>query len=121
MFTVADLSRVWIQADLPEAALAKVQLGAKAKVNVPAYPSDTFDGQVGYIGAALSKDTRTVAARIEVVNADGRLKPEMFATATIEVTGDKRDVIALPDAAIVLMQGQPTVFVFFTGERPTQR
>ena len=75
MFTVADLSRVWIQADLPEAALAKVRVGANAKVTVPAYPGETFDGRVGYIGAGLDKETRTVAARIEVANADGRLKP----------------------------------------------
>lgn len=115
MFTIADLGRVWIQADLPEAALAKVRVGANAKVNVPSYPAETFSGRVGYIGAGLDKETRTVAARIEVANADGRLKPEMFATATIEVTGDKREVIALPDAAIVLMEGQPTVFVFEQG------
>ena len=90
-----------------------------AKVSVPAYPNETFDGRVGHIGAMVDKDTRTVAARIEVANADGRLKPEMFATATIEVTGDKggkpSEVISLPDAAIVLMQGQPTVFVFDAG------
>ncbi len=60
----------------------------------------------------LDKDTRTIAARIEVANADGRLKPEMSATATIEVAEDKREVITLPDAAIVLLEGQPTVFVF---------
>ena len=51
MFTVADLSRVWIQAALPEAALAKVRVGAKAKVTVPAYPGETFTGKVGHIGA----------------------------------------------------------------------
>lgn len=115
MFTIADLSRVWIQAALPEAALAKVRLGANAKVSVPAYPGRTFNGRVGHIGAMLDKDTRTVAARIEVPNADGRLKPEMFATATIEVAGDKREAIALPDAAIVLLEGVPTVFVYEQG------
>jgi len=115
LFTVADLSRVWIQADLPEGAIAKVRIGASAQVSVPAYPGETFKGRVGYVGAALDKDTRTVAARIEVANADGRLKPEMFATAVIEVTGDKRDVIALPEAAIVLMDGLPTVFVYEQG------
>jgi cobalt-zinc-cadmium efflux system membrane fusion protein len=115
MFTIADLSRVWIQADLPEAALAKVRMGANAKVTVPAYPGETFSGRVGHIGAMLDKDTRTIAARIEVANADGRLKPEMFATATIEAGGDKRDVITLPDAAIVLLEGQPTVFVYEQG------
>ena len=115
MFTLADLSRVWVQADLPEAALAKVRVGAQARVTTTAYPGETFKGRVGYIGAALDKDTRTVAARIEVPNGDGRLKPEMFATVTIEVAGERREVISLPDAAIVLMQGQPSVFVYEQG------
>ena len=111
LFTVADLSSVWIQADLPEAALAQVHVGANAKVSVPAYPGEDFVGRVDYIGAVVNKDTRTVAARIVVPNADGRLKPEMFATATIEVAAGKREAISLPADAIVLMQGQPTVFV----------
>ena len=115
MFTVVDLSRLWIQADLPDAALAKVRVGANAKVTVPAYPAEVFSGRVAYIGASLDKDTRTVAARIEVANADGRLKPEMFATATIEVAGDKRTGMALPDAAIVMLAGQPNVFVLHQG------
>jgi cobalt-zinc-cadmium efflux system membrane fusion protein len=115
LFTIADLRRVWIQADLPEAALAKVRLGANAKVSVPAYPGETFAGRVDHLGAVLNKETRTVAARIVVPNADERLKPEMFATATIEVAGDKRELLSLPAAAIVLMQGQPTVFVYEQG------
>jgi len=115
MFTVADLSRVWIQADLPEASMAKVRVGAAAQVSVPAYPSETFAGRVDHIGAVFDKDTRTVPARIVVPNADGRLKPEMFATAAIEVAGGAGAAIALPDAAIVLMQGQPTVFVYEQG------
>jgi cobalt-zinc-cadmium efflux system membrane fusion protein len=115
MFTVADLSRVWIHAALPEAALAKVRVGANATVTVSAYPGDTFAGRVDHIGAMLDKETRTVAARIAVPNTDGRLKPEMFASATIEVAGDKREVLSLPDAAVVLMQGQPTVFVYEQG------
>ena len=89
IFTVADLSHVWIQADLPEGTMAKVRVGADAKVSVPAYPAETFAGRVDHIGAVVDKDTRTVAARIVVPNADGRLKPEMFATATIEVAGDR--------------------------------
>lgn len=115
LFTVADLSRVWILADLPESALAQVRIGAQARVTVPSYPSETFSGRVSHIGAALNKDTRTVAARIEVPNADGRLKPDMFATAVIEVGGDNREVISLPDPAIVILQGQPSIFVFEQG------
>ena len=115
LFTLADLSRVWIQADLPEAALAKVRVGAAATVTVPAYPGESFSGRVDLIGAVLDKDTRTVAARIVVPNADGRLKPQMFATATIDSGAEQREALLLPDAAIVLMQGQPTVFVFEQG------
>lgn len=115
MFTVADLSTVWIQADVPETALGKIREGVSAKVSVPAYPGQNFGGLVSYIGATLDKDTRTTAARIEVPNSDGRLKPGMFATATIEAAGDKREVIALPDAAIVLLEGVPSVFVYEQG------
>lgn len=115
LFTVADLSRVWIVADLPEATVSKVKVGARAKVTVPSYPSEMFGGRVSHLGSVLNKETRTVAARIEVSNGDGRLKPDMFATATIEVSGDDREVISLPDAAIVIMQGQPSVFVFEKG------
>lgn len=115
MFTVADLSRVWIQADLPEAALAKVRVGAAARVSVPAYPSASFTGRVDHLGAMLDEDKRTVPARIVVANADGRLKPGMFATATIDAAGEQRTVLALPDTAIVLMQGLPTVFVHEDG------
>ena len=123
MFTIADLSQVWIVADLPEAALSKVQVGAAARVTVPSYPNQMFGGRVNYLGAVLNKESRTVAARIVVPNQDGRLKPDMFATATIEVTGDQRDVMSLPDAAVVIMQGQPSVFVLENGQyvvRPVQ-
>lgn len=123
LFTLADLSRVWIVADLPESSLAKVSVGAQAKVTVPSYPSEIFSGRVSYMGPAVSRETRTVAARIELSNADGRLKPDMFATATIQVAGDKREVISLPDAAVVIMDGQPSVFVFEKGQylvRPVQ-
>ena len=115
IFTIADLSRVWIQAALPEASLAKVAVGAVARVTVPAYPGQTFQGRVAYIGAGLDKETRTASARIEVANTDGRLKPQMFATAAIEAAGAKREVISLPDAAVVLIDGQPSVFVYEQG------
>ena len=115
MFTIADLSRVWIQADLPEASLGKVQVGANARVSIPTYPNEVFSGRVTHIGAVLNKDTRTAPARIEVPNPDGRLKPEMFATATIEVGDKSKDAFIVPDEAIVLMQGQPSVFVYEQG------
>lgn len=111
LFTVADLSRVWIEANLTEDALSKVHVGADATVKVAAYPGELFKGRVTYVASLLDKDSRTVPARIEVDNKDGRLKPEMFATATIDTNGAKREALSVPDAAILLLHGQPTIFV----------
>ena len=111
LFTVADLSRVWIEANLTEDALSKVHVGAQASVKVAAYPGELFKGRVTYVASLLDKDSRTVPARIEVDNKDGRLKPEMFASATIDTNGAKREALSVPDAAILLLQGQPTIFV----------
>lgn len=118
LFTVADLSKVWIEANLSELQLSKVQRGARATVAVSAYPEERFAGRVTYIASVLEKESRSIPARIEVDNKDGRLKPEMFVTATIETTGaveQKREALVVPDEAIVLLQGQPTVFVFEHG------
>lgn len=111
LFTVADLSRVWIEANLTEDALSKVRVGAEATVKVAAYADELFKGRVTYVASLLDKDSRTVPARIEVDNKDGRLKPEMFATATIDTNGAKREALSVPDGAILLLQGQPTIFV----------
>lgn len=111
LFTVADLSKVWAEANLTEDTLAKVRVGSAATVTVAAYPGERFPGRVTYVASLLDKDSRTIPARIEVDNKDGRLKPEMFATATIETTGTAREALSVPDGAILLLQGQPTVFV----------
>lgn len=110
VFTVADLSIVWIEANLTEDLLSKVKLGAAAVVTVGAYPGESFGGRVSYVANILDKDTRTVSARIEVANKDGRLKSEMFANARI-ATGSQKQAISVPDSAILLLQGQPTIFV----------
>ncbi len=110
IFTIADLSKVWIEANLTDQLVSKVRTGAAAIVTVGAYPGERFNGRVSYIANVLDKDSRTIAARIEVPNKDGRLKPEMFASASI-ATGGQVEAISVPDTAIVLLQGQPTVFV----------
>lgn len=111
LFTVADLSRVWIEANLTEDALSRVRAGSDATVKVSAYPGELFKGRVTYVASLLDKDSRTVPARIEVDNKDGRLKPEMFASATIDTNGAKREALSVPDAAILLLQGLPTIFI----------
>lgn len=111
LFAVADLSRVWIEANLTENVLAKVKPGSTATVTVAAYPGEHFTGRVTYVAGVLEKESRTVPARIEVANPDGRLKPEMFATAEISTGATKEHVLSVPDAAVVIMQGQPSVFI----------
>ncbi|MGX6571253.1 efflux RND transporter periplasmic adaptor subunit [Cupriavidus necator] len=112
LFVIADLSRLWIEANLFEKDLSKVQIGAPAVITVAAYPDEAFQGRLTYIAAVVDKETRTVQARVEVTNLDGRLKPEMFATAAIHTrSGSNRKALLLPEEGVVLMQGQPTVFV----------
>lgn len=111
MFTIADLSMVWIEADLYEKDLGRITTGSEAAVTVAAYPDAVFQGRVAYIGAMVDKETRTIKARIEVANLDGRLKPEMFATASIASTSRIGKALVIPEDAVVLMQGEPTVFV----------
>jgi cobalt-zinc-cadmium efflux system membrane fusion protein len=110
LFTVADLSLVWIEADLYEKDLGKIGLGAEAVVTVSAYPTETFRGHLTYISSTVDKETRTVKARIEVHNPGGRLKPEMFANAAIATSGATESIV-VPNDAVVLMQGTSSVFV----------
>lgn len=110
LFTVADLSTLWIEADLFEKDLAHVRPGAQASVAVAAYPDEVFKGKLTYVSSVMDKESRTVKARVEVPNPDGRLKPEMFATAAIH-TGSSVKALLLPEDAVLLVQGQPTVFV----------
>ena len=110
LFTVADLSTLWIEADLFEKDLGKVRIGAHATVTLTAYPGEVFTGRLTYISSTMDKETRTVKARVEVPNPDGRLKPEMFATVAID-TGGSVKALRVPEDAVLLMQGQSTVFV----------
>lgn len=110
LFIVADLSTVWVEADVPEAQLAKVRVGSPAKARVAAYPDRFFQGKVNHLGAVLNKETRTVKAIIQVDNAKGLLRPQMFASVAIE-TGSARRVLAVPESAVTLVRGLPTVFV----------
>ncbi|TCV78296.1 efflux RND transporter periplasmic adaptor subunit [Sulfurirhabdus autotrophica] len=111
LFTVADLSTLWIESDLFEKDLGKVKVGAQATVTVSAYPGEVFKGRLTYISSTMNKETRTIKARVEVPNPDGKLKPEMFANAAINTTGASAKALIVPENAVLLLQGQPTVFV----------
>lgn len=114
LFTVADLSTLWIESDLFEKDLGKVKVGAQASVVIAAYPGEVFKGRLTYISSTMDKETRTVKARVEVPNPDGKLKPEMFVTVAIG-TGASAKALLVPEDAVLLLQGQPTVFVAENG------
>ena len=110
LFSIADLSVVWIEANLYEKDLGKVKTGASVNVTVAAYPDAVFKGRLTYISSVMDKESRTIKARVEVANGDGRLKPEMFATAAID-TASVGKALTIPAGAVVMMEGKKAVFV----------
>lgn len=111
-FTIADLTTVWILLDVYEKDLAGVRVGADVRMTVDAYPSETFRGGVVYLGNLVNPNTRTVEARVEIPNPDGRLRPGMFARATIVSSMSKgKKVLVVPQDAIQHIEEQPVAFV----------
>ena len=116
LFTVADLSRVWIELDVFERNLASVRVGQAVTVTTTAYPQRTFPGRIVYIGDVLDPSRRTVRARVQIPNTDGALKPGMFATAAIHLEGGGPPLVVVPQEAIQEVGGRTVVFV--PGDRP---
>jgi Cu(I)/Ag(I) efflux system membrane fusion protein len=83
IYTVADLSQLWVQMDAYESDLAWLRYGQEVEFTTEAYPGEVFKGRVAFIDPVLNKDTRTVKVRVNVSNEDGRLKPEMFVRAVV--------------------------------------
>jgi cobalt-zinc-cadmium efflux system membrane fusion protein len=110
LFKIIDLSRVWIDANVFEKDLQQVRPGQEVRLTVPAFPGVTFSGRVILINSVVDPDTRTVKVRTEVVNPDGRLKPDMFANVQI-VTALNRTAISIPQSAILNDEGKTVVFV----------
>jgi cobalt-zinc-cadmium efflux system membrane fusion protein len=109
LFTVADLSTVWVRADFPEQQAGRLKTGLTIELRVLAYPDAMFRGAITYVGAVIDPTTRTVTARAEMSNTDGRLRPEMFAEVTL-VT-DEQAVLSVPRAAVQQVGSRTVVFV----------
>ena len=110
IFTIADMSTVWIEADIPESDLKDISIGKTATVSVSAYPEETFSGKVGYLASIVDKTTRTVKARIELPNPERKLRIDMFATAVLSHTA-AREALVVPNDAVVVIQGFPHVYI----------
>lgn len=100
LFRLADVSTVWIVADVPEYQLGAVKVGAAATIRVRSLPGQTFSGRVSLIYPQVTKETRTTKVRIEIPNPDGLLLPDMYADVDI-ASGSNAPVVAVPDSAVI--------------------
>lgn len=83
IYTIADLSHVWVKLDAYESDLAWIRYGQDVTFETEAYPGDKFTGTIAFIDPVLNAKTRTVKVRVNVDNSDGRLKPQMFVRAVV--------------------------------------
>ena len=99
LFEIADLSKVWVLADVYEQDVARIQAGQAATVFVGAYQGERFEGQVGFVAPTVDVATRTLRIRIELDNASQKLKPGMFADVRLQATGAQ--AVLIPAEALV--------------------
>ena len=92
IYTLADLSNVWVKLDAYESDLSWLRNGQEVEFTTVSYPGEVFKGTISFIDPVLNSTTRTVKVRVEVPNNDGRLKPEMFVKAVVKarVTAGKK-------------------------------
>lgn len=100
LYQIADLSSVWVVADVFEQDIGLVKLGAQAKVRINAYPDKLFEGKVSYVYPTLNAATRTVPVRVELANPGLLLKPAMFAQVELPVSA-KGSVVTVPVSAVI--------------------
>ena len=101
LYQIADLSSVWVLADVFEQDLGLVRLGQSVKIRFDAYPDKAFNGKVTFMYPTVMPETRTAKVRIELPNPAGLLKPAMFARVEIASGRGRGKVLAVPDSAVL--------------------
>ena len=109
LYRLANLSTLWVMADVYERDVAKVRDGQVAEITTTAYPDEIFKGKVAVIGDVLDEKTRTFKVRIDAENSQGKLKPEMFVRISIIASNEK--VLAIPITTVLLDGEERIVFV----------
>ena len=109
LYKIADVSVVWVEADVYETEVALVRMGQAATVTLDAYPGDHYRGRVVYIYPYIDEHTRTNKVRYEFANRTGRLKPGMY--ANVEINGATGDGIVVPSNAVLDSGKEQIVFV----------
>lgn len=113
LYTVADLSTVWVDVELREGDAGRVRPGTTADLEFAAYPGRPFAGRVEYVYPTLQEATRTIRARVAVANGAGLLKPGMY--ATVRLTTPERRALTVPSSAVVRTGERNVVFVDMGG------
>lgn len=109
LLTIADLSRVWILAEVPEASITSVNIGTRALVDFPASGLAPFDTRIDFIYPTLSERTRTLRVRLSAANPRGALRPGLYGTVAFESAGTS--AITVPRDAVVDTGQRQHVFV----------
>jgi RND family efflux transporter MFP subunit len=109
LFRVADVSSVWVEANVPEQDMAAVRVGQTATMTFDAYPGESFAGRATYIHTAMDEATRTLKVRFQVANGRGRLRPGMY--ANVEIRGTAAEGLTVPSDAVLDSGAQQVVFV----------
>ena len=101
LYRIAELSEVWLIADVFEQDLSLIQIGQTATVTVNAYPDRPFTGRVGFIYPTLNAETRTARVRVEMTNRDGLLRPALYAVVEFTAPVVIDAVLAVPESAVI--------------------
>jgi len=109
LFTIADLSQVWVVCDVFENDLGQVHLGDSAEIQLNAFPDRVFQGRVANISSVLDPNTRSAKVRIVLSNKEGALRPGMFAV-TIFRSRKLQSQIVVPTTAVMRLQDKDWVF-----------
>lgn len=115
LLTIADLSRVWIEAEVFEADLELVSAGMTASVTLPYVPGQTWSATVDYVYPYLQGETRTGRIRLSLDNLEGKLKPDMYAEVSLEAELGRR--LSVPEESIIVAGDSRVVFVDLGGGR----
>jgi len=110
LFTIADLSQVWVVCDVYENDLAQVHVGDRAQIELNAYPGRTFTGRIANIGRLLDPNTRSAKVRIELANERGLLRSNMFATVHFLSPGAQMRTV-VPASSVLRLQDRDWVFL----------
>ncbi|HMJ10306.1 MAG TPA: efflux RND transporter periplasmic adaptor subunit, partial [Polyangiaceae bacterium] len=111
LYSVGDLTRLWLVTHAFERDALRVRVGSSARANFAALPNESFTGKVTWVGGRVDPKSRTVEVRVELDNAAGVLRPGMSATAVIPIGDSKETVIAVPVQAVQRIEQHWCVFV----------